>query len=100
MRPGADGWVLTTSAGPLTACNVIVATGDLGTPYVPSMQLPVPALHTSEYRNPDGLPPGAVLVVGAGPSGQQIARELAAAGRPVHLAVGGAQGAPPPLPGS
>ena len=61
---------------------------------MPHLQLPVPALHTSDYRNPDGLPPGAVLVVGAGPSGQQIARELAAAGRPVHLAVGGHKALP------
>ena len=45
-------------------------------------------LHTSAYRNAAQLPPGAVLVVGAGPSGQQIARELAEAGRRVHLAVG------------
>lgn len=92
VRPGgpADGhgWALTTSAGPLTAGNVIVATGELGVPYVPPLPMPVPAVHTGAYRNPDGLPPGAVLVVGAGPSGQQIARELAAAGRPVHLAVG------------
>lgn len=90
VRPCGRGWALTTSAGPLTACNVIVATGELGVPYVPPVTLPtsVPALHTSDYRNPDGLPPGAVLVVGAGPSGQQIARELAAAGRRVHLAVG------------
>jgi putative flavoprotein involved in K+ transport len=89
VQPGGDGWVLETSAGPLTACNVIIATGELATPRVPAVKLPVPALHTSDYRNPDGLPPGAVLVVGAGPSGQQIARELAAAGRRVHLAVGG-----------
>jgi putative flavoprotein involved in K+ transport len=89
VRPGGDGWVVETSAGTFTASNVIVATGELATPHVPSMELPVPALHTSDYRNPDALPSGAVLVVGAGPSGQQIARELAAAGRRVHLAVGG-----------
>jgi putative flavoprotein involved in K+ transport len=94
VQPGGDGWVLETSAGTLTACNVIVATGELSVPHVPHVQLPVPALHTSDYRNPDGLPPGAVLVVGAGPSGQQIARELAAAGRTVHLAVGGHKALP------
>src|SRR6185295_4001101 len=43
---------------------------------------------SSEYRNPDQLPAGAVLVVGAGPSGQQIADELARTGRDVHIAVG------------
>ncbi len=83
-----DGFDLATSAGRWRADNVVVATGDLGVPHTPSIPLPVPALHTSAYRNPDGLPSGAVLVVGAGPSGQQIARELAGAGRRVHLAVG------------
>ena len=78
VQPGGDGWVLETSAGTLTACNVIVATGELSVPHVPHLQLPVPALHTSDYRNPDGLPPGAVLVVGAGPSG---AADRARAGR-------------------
>ena len=73
---------------------MIIATGELATPHVPAVELPVPAVHTSDYRNPDGLPPGAVLVVGAGPSGQQIARELAAAGRQVHLAVGGHKALP------
>ncbi|MEJ2861190.1 hypothetical protein [Actinomycetospora flava] len=45
-------------------------------------------LHTRDYRRPDQSPPGGVLVVGAGSSGQQIAAELARAGRTVHLAVG------------
>ena len=89
VQPGRDGWVVETSAGTFTACNVVVATGELATPHVPAVELPVYALHTSDYRNPGALPSGAVLVVGAGPSGQQIARELAAAGRRVHLAVGG-----------
>jgi putative flavoprotein involved in K+ transport len=94
VRPDSAGWALTTSAGLLTACNVIIATGDLATPHMPAVELPVPAVHTSDYRNPDGLPPGAVLVVGAGPSGQQIARELATGGRQVHLAVGGHKALP------
>jgi putative flavoprotein involved in K+ transport len=45
-------------------------------------------LHSSAYRSPAALPDGGVLVVGAGPSGQQIALELRRAGRPVVLAVG------------
>ena len=45
-------------------------------------------MHSTAYRNPDQLPPGAVLVVGAGSSGTQIADELSRAGRRVYLCVG------------
>jgi putative flavoprotein involved in K+ transport len=45
-------------------------------------------LHSSKYRNPHSLPQGAVLVVGTGQSGAQIAEDLHLAGRKVHLAVG------------
>ncbi|GAA1847598.1 NAD(P)/FAD-dependent oxidoreductase [Pseudonocardia ailaonensis] len=86
----AGGWRLTTNRGPITAGTVVVATGDLARPRVPALPLPpgTHALHTADYRNPAQVPEGAVLVVGAGPSGQQIALELAGAGREVHLAVG------------
>ncbi|WP_345381940.1 NAD(P)-binding domain-containing protein [Pseudonocardia yuanmonensis] len=88
----AGGWRLSTSAGRFLARTVVVATGDLARPRIPAVAADLPPgihqLHTADYRNPDQLPPGAVLVVGAGPSGQQIALELARAGRPVHLAVG------------
>ena len=47
-------------------------------------------MHSSSYRNPAQLPPGAVLVVGSGQSGCQIAEDLHLAGRQVHLAVGNA----------
>src|SRR5204862_2480536 len=47
------------------------------------------ALHTNRYDSPDEFPDGAVLVVGAGPSGQQIAGELRRAGRDVVLSTGG-----------
>ena len=86
------GYRVVTSDGDLWCRNVIVATGDLDRPRIPTIapQLPsrIRQLHSSHYRNPDQLPPGTVLVVGAGPSGQQIADELARAGREVHLAVG------------
>jgi putative flavoprotein involved in K+ transport len=51
-------------------------------------------VHAGNYRNPDQLPPGAVLVVGAGTSGAQIAEELRLAGRQVYLSVGGHQRLP------
>jgi len=91
-RPDGDGWRLITSVGTWHCRNVIVATGDLDQPRIPAVAADLPRevlqLHTSQYRNPAQLPAGGVLVVGAGPSGQQIADELARVGRPVHLAVG------------
>jgi putative flavoprotein involved in K+ transport len=44
-------------------------------------------LHSSQYRRPEQLAGGGVLVVGTGQSGAQIAEELHQAGRQVHLAV-------------
>ncbi|MCX4977649.1 MSMEG_0569 family flavin-dependent oxidoreductase [Streptomyces sp. NBC_00620] len=85
---------LTTSAGEFTADQVVVATGPYHTPSVPRMaeRLPggVEQIHSSRYRNPSQLPDGAVLVVGTGQSGCQIAEDLHLAGRQVHLAVGSA----------
>ena len=92
VRPSAHGWWVLTSAGSYLASNVVVATGDLDVPAVPALAADLPPqlhqLHTSRYRRPAQLPAGGVLVVGAGPSGQQIADELARAGRVVHIAVG------------
>jgi putative flavoprotein involved in K+ transport len=81
-----------TDRGAWLAANVVVATGDAADPRVPGEAATAPAalvqIHASDYRSPDRLPGGGVLVVGAGPSGQQIALELARAGRRVVLAVG------------
>ncbi|MEU1165359.1 MSMEG_0569 family flavin-dependent oxidoreductase [Streptomyces sp. NPDC005921] len=85
---------VTTTAGEFTADQVVVATGPYHTPKLPRMAERLPAaieqFHSSGYRNPDRLPDGAVLVVGTGQSGCQIAEDLHLAGRQVHLAVGGA----------
>lgn len=85
---------LHTSAGTFTADQVVVATGPYQVPLRPRMaeRLPtgVTQLHSSQYRNPAALPDGAVLVVGSGQSGAQIAEDLHLAGRRVHLAVGSA----------
>ena len=64
-----------------------------GSPSVPAAlaaQVParIPTTTAADYRNPDRLPPGGVLVVGASASGVQIAEELHRSGRPVTLAVG------------
>ena len=84
-----EGFTLTTSAGVLTADSVAVATGATTVPAVPAFASELDAdirqLHSSEYRNPGSVPPGTVLVVGAGTSGAEIALELAAS-HPVLLA--------------
>ena len=76
----------------LTARSVVVATGPFSQPYTPpiadELSAAVVQLHTSQYRNPDQVPPGRVLVVGGGNSGFQIAGELADAGRQVELSEG------------
>lgn len=80
-----------TSDGPLEADNVVAATGPFQRPVIPAAAEGAPGLrqmHSSAYRNPDQLADGAVLVVGAGSSGAQIADELLRAGRRVYLSIG------------
>ncbi len=88
------GFDITTSDGGMTADQVVVAAGSYQTPIIPRSAERVPShilqLHSEEYRNPASLPPGAVLVVGSGQSGSQIAEDLHLAGRRVHLAIGAA----------
>ena len=88
---GRPGFTARTSRGAVQARHVVVATGAFQTPVIPPL-IPEDAgltqLHSSAYRNPGQLPPGGVLVVGAGSSGVQIADELMRAGRRVHLSVG------------
>ncbi|MGD9894156.1 MAG: flavin-containing monooxygenase, partial [Dehalococcoidia bacterium] len=89
---------LDTSAGAIRAASVIIATGPFSVPSIPSFSAAMPEtitqVHTSAYRNPDQLPAGAVLVVGSGNSGAQIAEELVIAGRRVYLATGHVRHAP------
>jgi putative flavoprotein involved in K+ transport len=87
----AASFALDTSEGPITARNVIVATGPYQTPVIPDAATglsDVVQIVASGYRNPEQLPPGGVLVAGAGASGCQIAEELLRSGRPVFLSVG------------
>jgi putative flavoprotein involved in K+ transport len=87
----ADGFRAETRAGGIQARNVVLATGPFQRPVIPTV-IPADAgvaqLHSADYRNPDQLPPGPVLVVGAGSSGAQIADELTRAGRRVFLSIG------------
>ncbi|XKK39876.1 NAD(P)-binding domain-containing protein [Nocardiopsis sp. ARC36] len=88
---GRRGFRVRTSDGDFDARYVVAATGPFQRPAVPPI-IPEEAglvqIHSSAYRNPAQLPEGAVLVVGSGSSGVQIADELRAAGRRVHLSVG------------
>ncbi|MFF7710985.1 NAD(P)-binding domain-containing protein [Pseudomonas sp. NPDC007930] len=88
---GRPGFTVHTSAGVFDAQRVVVATGPFQTPVIPPIAPRSEALlqiHSAAYRNPQQLPDGAVLVVGAGSSGVQIADELQRAGRQVYLSVG------------
>ena len=88
---GRPGFTVKTSDGLIEANNVVVATGAFQRPVMPAL-VPEDAglmqIHSNTYRNPDQLPDGAVLVVGAGSSGVQIAEELLLSGRRVYLSVG------------
>jgi putative flavoprotein involved in K+ transport len=88
------GFVLDTTGGTYFAQHVVIATGGYQIPVIPRCAERLPTdivqIHSSLYRNPEQLPAGAVLVVGSGQSGCQIAEDLHLAGREVHLCVGDA----------
>ena len=91
LTRGAGGYVAETSSGTITAKQVVVATGPFQEPFVPAMaselDRSVTQLHSVEYRDPNTLPEGRVLVVGGANTGCQIALELAAS-HDVDIAVG------------
>ena len=94
---GRPGFRVESSGGMIEADYVIAATGAFQTPMVPNL-VPegagVTQIHSADYRNPAQLREGAVLVVGAGSSGVQIAEELLGSGRRIFLSVG-PHGRPP-----
>ena len=94
----SNGFRVETTDGSWGATNVVIATGDCDIPRMPAVAEQAPSrvlqVHSSEYRSPAELPEGGVLVVGAGPSGMQIAAELRRAGRDVVLAAGAHATAP------
>ena len=88
---GRTGFTIETSKGIIEATNIVAATGPFQTPVIPPV-IPAEAnfeqIHSSAYRNPEQLPQGAVMVIGAGSSGAQIAEELMLGGKRVYLSVG------------
>jgi len=97
-RAETGGYAIASAAGEFTADQVVVAVGGYHIPSIPRMAERIAAdvlqLHSADYRNPVSLPDGAVLVVGTGQSGCQIAEDLHLAGRKVYLCVGGAPRSP------
>ncbi len=92
-NPGGS-YRVETCEGEYQANNVIVATGGFQLPKIPAfsqnISSKVEQLHSGQYRNPQSLPPGGVLVVGSGQSGCQIAEELQQSGRQVYFSAGSA----------
>lgn len=97
-RQGSGAFRVETEAGPVTADAVVLAVSAYHRPNVPAMAAALPTsvtqIHSAAYRNPASLPEGAVVVVGSGQSGCQIAEDLHLAGRRVHLVVGSAPRCP------
>ena len=98
LQRQGGGYRLSTSAGQVHADQVVVAIGGYHHPkrHAQAQRLPASLLQLDarDYRNPDQLPEGSVLVVGSGQSGAQIAEDLFFAGRRVHLSVGSAPRSP------
>lgn len=92
VKPDGDGYLVTTSRGEIGCRAVVIASGACNRPSVPPLSEAVPAsvvqLTPFDYRGPDRLPDGGVLVVGASATGVQLAAELRRSGRPVVLSVG------------
>ncbi|HXR23200.1 MAG TPA: NAD(P)-binding domain-containing protein [Acidimicrobiales bacterium] len=92
LRSSHNGYHLISSRGEIHCQAVIIASGACNKPSVPAFANAVPAsvqqLTPFDYRNPDQLPEGGVLVVGASATGVQLAAELQRSGRPVTLSVG------------
>lgn len=85
----SDRFIVTAEDELYEAAAVIVASGFFARPRIPvsaaALASDIAQVHSSAYKNPGELPPGAVLVVGSAQSGLQIAEDLFEAGRDVYL---------------
>lgn len=96
VRPTTGGYEVESNGQSILATNVVVATGSFQRPKIPAFSTKLdPAIlqiHSGDYRRPDQLPAGAVLVIGSAQSGCQIAEELHQNGRKVYLSMGSSSG--------
>ena len=92
VRRDGDGYLVRTADGDIRCRTVVLATGACNRPAVPAFGAGVPApvvmITPFQYRGPEQVPDGGVLIAGASATGVQLAAELARAGRRVTLAVG------------
>ena len=92
VRPSEDGYSVVTSQGELRCRGLVIASGACNVPTVPALRDAVPSsiacVTAFDYRNPQSLPEGGVLVVGASATGVQLADEIQRSGRQVVLSVG------------
>jgi putative flavoprotein involved in K+ transport len=92
VRPADDGYRVVTAQAELQCRSLVIASGACNVPVVPALQEAVPAsiacFTPFDYRNPESLPEGGVLVVGASATGVQLADEIQRSGRKVLLSVG------------
>ena len=92
VRSNDDGYEVATNQGDWQCRTVVLATGACNVAKIPAVAAGLPSsiatLTPIQYRNPDQLEPGGVMVVGASASGTQIAAEIHRSGRPVTLSLG------------
>ncbi len=92
VRPLDGGYQISTNQGSWRCRTLVIATGSCNIATIPSLSVGLPhtvaSLTPLQYRNPELLPDGGVMVVGASASGVQLAREIRASGRRVMLSVG------------
>ncbi|HXN63175.1 MAG TPA: NAD(P)-binding domain-containing protein [Acidimicrobiales bacterium] len=93
VQTADDGFRILTTDSEWSARAVVIASGPYHRPHVPAFADAIPStvrcLAATDYRNPDQLEAGDVMVVGAASTGVQLAEEIHRSGRPVTLAVGG-----------
>lgn len=92
LTRSGTGFELSTSTGTMNAREVVIATGGFQRNFQPGAAGPlresIQVLDSADYRSPESLPDGAVLVIGSGQTGCQVAEEVASTGRTAYLACG------------